>query len=441
MKNALFIDRDGVMNLMARSATEGFDSPQSVEQVELVEGVAEVIAYCNGKGIPVIEISNQPSVAKGKMSIEHLEAIEARVHQLLADQGAKVDATYRCLHHPKAVVASYLSECDCRKPKPGLLLQAAKEMSIDLTNSVFLGDNLSDMEAGQAAGCKTIFFFHENDTPIKVEKNRAYKGSPTAKTHEETLAILKGMFEEQVTAIIVAGGQGTRLRPLTNDKPKPMVPVAGKPILEHTLNLFKKHGVTRFIFALCYLPQSVIDYFGDGSKFGVSIEYTFEDPSTPLGTAGAILGARGKISGTFIVTYADVLRDLDIAQMLKKHRELGGVATLNTYPHSGGNFKSFLEFDSEDHRLTAFTELPESRILEEGKSIWSNGSFYIFEPAVFQYIKEGEPVDFARNVFPALMSDDQSMSVFPTNGYFIDIGTLETLKRAEDDVKNGIIEL
>jgi mannose-1-phosphate guanylyltransferase/phosphomannomutase len=135
---------------------------------------------------------------------------------------------------------------------------------------------------------------------------------------------------KKITAIIVAGGQGTRLRPLTDTKPKPMVEVAGKPILEHTLNLFKKHGVTDFIFALCYLPQVIIDYFGDGSRFGVSIKYTFEDPNQPLGTAGAILASQGEISSTFIVTYADVLRDLDVKGMINQHLQSGSVATLKT---------------------------------------------------------------------------------------------------------------
>ena len=379
------------------------------------------------------------------MSLKKLESIERQVHALLAEQGAHIDGTYRCFHHPKAVVEEYKHDCDCRKPKPGLLIQAASELNIDLTGSLFIGDNISDMEAGKAAGCRTLFFFHENDTLVKVKSNRSYEGSPKVTSHTETLLFVKNFFlinpMENITAIIVAGGQGTRLRPLTDNKPKPMVEVGGKQILEHTLNLFKKHGVKKFIFALCYLPQVVIDYFGDGSRFGVSMEYTFEDPSTPLGTAGAILSARDKISSTFIVTYADVLRELDVTQMVTRHTVSGSVATLNTYEHSGGNFKSFLTFDEGTHRLSAFTELPESRTLEEGKSIWSNGSFYVFEPSVFDSIQAGVPVDFARNVFPKLMEDGQPMSVFPSDGYFIDIGTLETLQRAEEDIQEGRIEL
>jgi histidinol-phosphate phosphatase family protein len=195
-KKALFIDRDGVINLMAPSETEGFDSPQTLDQVELVPGVAEVIAFCNAQGVPVIEISNQPGAAKGKMTFEHLEAIEARVHKLLAGKGAKIDASYRCFHHPKATVAEFLLECDCRKPKPGLLLQAAQEMDIDLEKSLFLGDAASDMEAGQAARCKTLFYFHENDTPEKIVKKETYRGGDQAYVtdHKGTLAFVTSFF-------------------------------------------------------------------------------------------------------------------------------------------------------------------------------------------------------------------------------------------------------
>src|SRR3989344_1376598 len=109
-------------------------------------------------------------------------------------------------------------------------------------------------------------------------------------------------------AIIIAGGRGERLRPLTDNIPKPLVEVNGKPILLHTLELLKSHGITEFIIALCYLPERVVSYFGDGSKFGVHITYTYEDQLKPLGNAGAITLSQKYIKETFIVTYADIVR-------------------------------------------------------------------------------------------------------------------------------------
>lgn len=233
-------------------------------------------------------------------------------------------------------------------------------------------------------------------------------------------------------AIIVAGGEGKRLRPLTNTLPKPMVCVGGIPILEHTINLLKKHNVTDIILALCYLPQPIIDYFGDGSKFGVSLEYTFENPSTPLGTAGAILSAKQYISETCIVTYADIIRDLDVTAMIKKHRDSKSIATINAYKHTGQNFKSSITFN-KNNILTSFKEQEVSTTLENSFA-WSNGSFYIIEPQVFEYIGNHFPSDFAKDVFQKLLLQQKKISVFPSEKYFIDIGTKESLLCAERDM-------
>ncbi len=236
-------------------------------------------------------------------------------------------------------------------------------------------------------------------------------------------------------AIIVAGGEGKRLRPLTVTMPKPMIRIGGIPILEYTVRILVKHGVTDIVLALCYLPQPVIDYFGNGSQFGCSITYTFEDPKCPLGTAGAILPAKDFFTETCIVTYADTLRDLDITRMIEAHRTSGNIATLNVYKHTGENFKSSIIFDGHN-LLVEFNEQAQSTTLESG-FVWSNGSFYIFEPSILEYVQKDIPTDFARNVFPQLLNEGKSVSVLPTDGYFIDIGTLETLKRAEDDIAQG----
>lgn len=234
--------------------------------------------------------------------------------------------------------------------------------------------------------------------------------------------------ENDLQAIIVAGGKGERLRPLTNTTPKPMVEVAGKPLLEHTLDLLKSYGIRRFIFALCYLPEVITSYFKDGAKFGVNISYTYEDPNFPLGTAGAISEAKRFIEGTFLVTYADILRELNVPEMVSSHNENRAFATLNVYQHRGANFKSILEF-SKDRRLIKFTELSTSSVLETGY-VWSNGSFYVFEPEIYDFIPEKEKVDFSIDIFPRLLSMKKKIQVYPSSKYFIDIGTPEKLEEA-----------
>ena len=184
MKNnlAFFIDRDGVMIKMVRY-DYGWDSAQKPKDVRLVEGVEKVVGWANRKSIPVIEISNQPGVAKGKMNQKTSEAIEKKTHELLAKKGVKVNNVCICPHLD--------GECECRKPKPGLLLQAAKELNIDLKSSVFLGDKKSDVDAGKLVGCKTIIYLHDEDLPEKVEEAKRAKADYKVRSMKEVLAVLE----------------------------------------------------------------------------------------------------------------------------------------------------------------------------------------------------------------------------------------------------------
>lgn len=166
-KAALFIDRDGVINRM-KLYSYGWDSPQSTGDITLVNGVEKIIGWANKNSIEVIEISNQPGVAKGKMTRKTSDEIEKGVHSLLKNHNIYINHKYFCYHHPEAKVKKYKKLCDCRKPKPGLLLKAAEDLKIDIKNSIFLGDNASDAEAGITAGCKTIIFSHKEDNPKKV---------------------------------------------------------------------------------------------------------------------------------------------------------------------------------------------------------------------------------------------------------------------------------
>src|SRR3990167_2612815 len=235
--------------------------------------------------------------------------------------------------------------------------------------------------------------------------------------------------------IIVAGGKGERLRPLTDTISKPMVTVGGKPVLEHNLELFKKHGFRNFIFALCYLPETISNYFGNGSKFGADIEYTYEDPVKPLGTAGAIGLAKEKINQTFVVTYGDSLRVVDVARMLAFHKEKDAFATICVYKRFGPNPKSMIKFD-EEGGILEFKERPSPEEIKED-FVWANGALYILEPEIFSYIKEGEPIDFGKDVFPQLLKDRKKVVAFPMDGYFIDIGNKENLDKANEDFEKG----
>ena len=154
---AIFLDRDGVINEVVYHKEMGLvDSPSSTDQFKLIVDVGKAINKFHENGFKVILVSNQPGLAKGKYTLEVFEAIKEKMREELAKYGAKLDGEYYCLHHPEAKIPDYLKICDCRKPKPGLILQAAKDHNIELSKSWMIGDGINDIKAGQAAGCKTI---------------------------------------------------------------------------------------------------------------------------------------------------------------------------------------------------------------------------------------------------------------------------------------------
>ena len=157
MTRAVFLDRDGVINEIVYFPEFGvLDSPLNPRQFRLLPGVAEAIRTFNRLGLKVIVASNQPGIAKGKMTEKVFERVGLKMKRLLEQRGAYIDAEYYCFHHPSAKDAKYRGNCDCRKPKPGLILRAAKDFGLNLSECYVVGDSLTDIKAGRAVGCRTL---------------------------------------------------------------------------------------------------------------------------------------------------------------------------------------------------------------------------------------------------------------------------------------------
>jgi D-glycero-D-manno-heptose 1,7-bisphosphate phosphatase len=158
MQRAVFLDRDGVLNAMVYHREFGtVDSPAHPDEFELLPGAAEAVRRINEMGLLAVVVSNQPGVAKGRFTLPLLEATTRKLRLSLAAAEARLDAVYYCLHHPRALLPQYRVVCDCRKPKPGLLLKAARELNLDLARSYLVGDGVTDLCAGRAAGTSTVF--------------------------------------------------------------------------------------------------------------------------------------------------------------------------------------------------------------------------------------------------------------------------------------------
>ncbi|HYC26679.1 MAG TPA: HAD family hydrolase [Nitrososphaerales archaeon] len=172
---AVFVDRDGVLNDLVYNPEDGqLSSPFTAGQLRVFPYVPDAVRTIKALGFQVIVISNQPGVAKKQFTLTELEKMNEKIRRALKKGGTSFDAEYYCLHHPSASIAKYRAVCDCRKPKPGLLLRAARERDLDLGRSYFVGDALMDVQAGRAAGCTTILVGHLNTfLTKKMEEEKA----------------------------------------------------------------------------------------------------------------------------------------------------------------------------------------------------------------------------------------------------------------------------
>jgi len=236
-------------------------------------------------------------------------------------------------------------------------------------------------------------------------------------------------------AVIMAGGEGTRLRPLTANWPKPMLPVANKPMMEHILKLLKKHGFNEIIVTVAYMANAIRTYFGDGSDFGVTITYATEQ--VPLGTAGSVLNAKNALNETFLVISGDVLTDVNLTKMVEFHKEKQSIVTIGLARRENPVEFGIVICDS-DCKVEKFLEKPSwGQVFSDTV----NTGIYILEPEIFNYIEPDQAVDFSANVFPLILQDKKPIYGCILDGYWEDVGTLEAYLTAHSDVLAGKVNI
>jgi mannose-1-phosphate guanylyltransferase / phosphomannomutase len=227
-------------------------------------------------------------------------------------------------------------------------------------------------------------------------------------------------------AVLMAGGSGTRLRPLTCDLPKPMVPILNRPIAEHIINLLRRHHITEIVATLHYLPDVMRDYFQDGSDFGVQITYAVEEDQ-PLGTAGCVKNVAELLDETFLVISGDSITDFDLTAAIRFHRQRGAKATLVL-----AQVPNPLEFGvvilNEQQRICRFLEKPSS---SEIFSDTVNTGTYILEPEVLEYLPFNQESDFSKDLFPLLLEKQEPMYGYIAKEYWCDVGHLDAYREAQ----------
>jgi mannose-1-phosphate guanylyltransferase len=264
-------------------------------------------------------------------------------------------------------------------------------------------------------------------------------GSAPTKQTSSGLRLVSGLLRNRerqrperevykMKAVILAGGEGTRLRPLTCNMPKPMVPILNRPFMEHMLGNIRDHGVDSAVLTVCYLPDIIEAHFGSGKHIGMDLSYVLEE--TPLGTAGAVKNVEKGLDDTFFVLNGDIFTDLDLGEMVRFHREKGAQVTLFLTPVEDPSAFGVVETDPQGQVLR-FLEKPDSG---ETTSNWINGGIYLMEPQVLDYAPSGEFYMFERGLFPKLLEMGIPMYGYAARPYWIDLGTPASYMRVHQDL-------
>jgi mannose-1-phosphate guanylyltransferase/phosphomannomutase len=236
-------------------------------------------------------------------------------------------------------------------------------------------------------------------------------------------------------AVVMAGGEGTRLRPLTSNQPKPMVSIVGKPCMEHILELLREHGLTDVIVTVAFLPQAIRSYFGEGDTLGLNIGYSVEE--SPLGTAGSVRLAARQLDETFLVISGDALCDLDLTKLIEFHRERGAAVTIGL--KSVDNPLEFgIVVTDDEGRIERFLEKPSwGQVFSDT----INTGIYVLEPEVLRHVPTDRPYDFSKELFPYLLEMGRPLYGFVMDGYWQDIGNLDQYRQANFDALDENVKL
>jgi mannose-1-phosphate guanylyltransferase/phosphomannomutase len=236
-------------------------------------------------------------------------------------------------------------------------------------------------------------------------------------------------------AVVMAGGEGTRLRPLTSNQPKPMVPIVGKPCMEHILELLREHGLTDVVVTVAFLPQAIRSYFGEGDTLGMTVGYSVED--SPLGTAGSVRLAARQLEETFLVISGDALCDLDLSKLVAFHKEREAAVTIGL--KSVDNPLEFgIVVTDEEGRIERFLEKPSwGQVFSDT----INTGIYVLEPEVLRHIPTDRPYDFSKELFPYLLEMGRPLYGYVMDGYWQDIGNLDQYRQANFDALDEKVRL
>ncbi len=421
MNRVVFLDRDGVIN----EISDG-EFVNNMSELKLIDGAIEGIKLLNTLGLKVIVVTNMPQVARGLCTENDVENMHKELKKVLEKEGAVIDAFYYCPHHPenhhsdiRPELMKYRIECKCRKPNVGVIEEATKEFDIDVKNSFLIGDRTVDIKTGENAGCKTILVktgIGGGDKKFDVEPDFIVD------TILDSARLIKSIVE--IKTVILVGGRGERLNPLTDSIPKPMLPIKGKPLLEYLVELNKKYGIDKILMSGHYLFAKIKEYFKDGAKYGVSIEYV-DDGTEPLGSGGALRNCKDKLPENFIVMSGDVFTNINLWELIKFHLKKGCMATLVVRKTDHPQDSDLIEMADNLKAVKFYGKDSPNKVGDI-----SNASPFVFKKGIIKFIV-GDTPNLENDVVASAIKSTDVYCYFNTKYLIKDIGTLERYKSVE----------
>ncbi len=415
--NAIFLDRDGTI---IEDPYKGGD----FDKVEFLPGAIEAVKQLSERFL-VIVVTNQPAVAKEMCTEEQIQNSNKRMVDLLKEAGVRVDAVYYCPHHPETLYTQnkYRTDCNCRKPKTGMLEEAAKKFNLELKKCWMIGDTTIDIEAGKRAGCKTILV-----RTGEAGKDGKFVVSPDF-TADNLLQASDIVRKNTITqAVILAGGRGERLKPLTDTLPKPMLPIAGKPLLEWQLLSLKKHGINNVVICASYLAEKIKNYFGHEWN-GIKISYPEE--AQLLGTGGAIRNSSDILDDNFLVINGDVVNLIDFSSLTDFHMSKKCLATV-VVRHSDHPKDSDIVDADKNGRIVSFVGRG-----QDDKKLGITGIF-IINKELIKKIPDGFST-LEKDVIVNCLND--SVFAYISNDYIKDMGTFERYEKVKVDFPAKLVKI
>ena len=228
-------------------------------------------------------------------------------------------------------------------------------------------------------------------------------------------------------AVILAGGIGTRMRPLTYVIPKAILPIGGKPLLEHMIRYLKEYGITEAIVCVAYLKNQIMDHFKDGRDLGTEIQYAESD--MPLGTAGQLKTAEKYVSDTFVAMNGDIITSLNLGKLINFHKKMGGIGTIALKKFEVPVPYGHIEVDANSN-IERFTEKPTF-------SFMANAGIYVLQPKIFRYIPQNRVASLEKETFPTMLEKGEKLSGYYEDVYWADVGTITDFERVDKELLSG----